>query len=69
MQPTSAKALTAKLLLTVEEAAQLLSIGRTLLYDLVMRGKVDSVKIGNARRIPLAALQAYVESLKQQQAQ
>jgi excisionase family DNA binding protein len=52
MQSTQPKEPPAKLLLTVEEAAQILSVGRTLLYDLVMRGKVGSVKIGNARRIP-----------------
>lgn len=67
MQATQAKELPIKLLLTVEEAAQLLSIGRTLLYDLVLRGKVGSVKIGNARRIPMAVLQTYVENLIQQQ--
>ena len=67
MQALQTKEPLVKLLLTVEEAAQILSVGRTLLYDLVMRGKVGSVKIGNARRIPVIALQAYIESLVQQQ--
>lgn len=56
-----------KLLLTVEEAAKVLSLGRTFFYDLVMRAKVGSVKIGNARRIPMTALQTYVQELVQQQ--
>ena len=68
MDATQGKRPPEKMLLTVEEAAKILSIGRTLLYDLVMRGKVASVKIGNARRIPLSALQAYVDNLTEQQA-
>ncbi len=50
-----------KLLLTVEEAAQALGLGRSLLYDLLARKEIFSVKIGRVRRIPLAALQAFIE--------
>jgi excisionase family DNA binding protein len=49
-----------KLLLTVEEAAEALSLGRTLVYELVMRKKIASIKVGRARRIPVTCLQAYV---------
>jgi excisionase family DNA binding protein len=52
-----------KLLLTVGEAARALSIGRPKMYELIMRGIVLSVKIGASRRIPTAALEAYVEQL------
>ena len=52
-----------KLLLTVDEGAAALGIGRTLFYDLLMRGTIYSVKVGAARRVPLAALQAYVAKL------
>jgi excisionase family DNA binding protein len=52
-----------KLLLTVEEAARQLSIGRPKMWQLVMRGEVLSVKIGASRRIPTTALEAYVERL------
>jgi excisionase family DNA binding protein len=51
---------TIKLLLTVEEAAQALSIGRTLLYDLLMRREIFSVKVGRVRRVPVDALRSYV---------
>ena len=54
---------TPKLLLTVEEAARQLSIGRPKMWQLVMRGEVLSVKIGASRRIPTTALEAYVERL------
>ena len=51
------------LLLTVEEAAQVLRIGRTTMYALVSAGKVRSVCIGRLRRIPYVCLEAYVASL------
>ncbi len=49
-----------KLLLTVEEAAERLSLGRTLVYDLVMRKQITSLKVGRARRIPVTALDEFV---------
>ena len=52
-----------KILLTPEEAAERLSIGRTLVYELIARGAIASVRIGRARRIPVTALERYVEQL------
>jgi excisionase family DNA binding protein len=52
-----------KLLLTPGEAANMLSISRTLLYRLIMHKRIYSVKVGGARRIPLKALMEYVDSL------
>ncbi len=52
-----------KLLLTPEEAAQTLGIGRTKLYELVASGTIASVKIGASRRIPAQALSQFVSSL------
>ncbi len=49
-----------KLLFSMEEAAELMSIGRTVFYDLVMRKEIASVKIGRSRRVPLRALEDYV---------
>lgn len=49
-----------KLLLSVDEAARMLSLGRTLVYDLVMRREIASIKVGRMRRIPVAALQEFV---------
>jgi excisionase family DNA binding protein len=54
---------TPKLLLTPLEAAEALSISRSHLYDLIVRRRIFSVKVGGARRIPLHALQAYVADL------
>ena len=50
-----------KVLLTIDEAAQALSIGRTLLYDLLMRKQIASIKVGRVRRVPMAAIDAYVQ--------
>ena len=49
-----------RILLTVEEAAMTLSMGRTYVYSLVMQGQIPSIKVGRKRRIPLAALYEYV---------
>jgi excisionase family DNA binding protein len=53
-------------LVSVEEAAQRLSIGRTQAYALVRRGELQSVKIGRTRRVVVASLQEYVTKLLQQ---
>lgn len=52
-----------KLLLRVEEVAELLDVGRTRVYDLIRSGELQSVKIGGSRRIPPAALQRYLDRL------
>lgn len=46
-----------KLCLSVDEAAALMSLGRSLVDDLVMRQEIASIKVGRMRRIPVAALQ------------
>ena len=52
-----------KLLLTVEQAAEELSIGRSLMYELVLRRELPSVKIGRCRRISRRDLETFVETL------
>ena len=54
----------APLLLKPEEAADALGIARTRVYQLMRVGELRSVKIGKLRRIPVAALQAYIEELQ-----
>ena len=55
------------LLLTTKEAAKRLSLARSTLYQLLTAGEIESVKIGGCRRIPLDALAAYVQRLRQEQ--
>jgi excisionase family DNA binding protein len=49
-----------RLLVTVEEAAVALGLGRTYTYGLVMCKQIASVKVGRKRRIPLFALEEFV---------
>ena len=52
-----------RLLLRVSEAAVLLGIGRSKAYELVKAGQLPVVRIDRSVRIPLAALQTWVEQL------
>lgn len=52
------------LLLTVEEAARRLGIGRTTCFALIASGELESVKVGSLRRIPADALAVYVARLR-----
>lgn len=45
-----------EILLTVNEAAARLAIGRTSLYELISRRELRTVKIGRARRVPVSAV-------------
>lgn len=52
-----------RLLFTPEEAAAMLGVGRTRVYDLIRTGDLASVKIGRSRRINSRAMGEFVESL------
>jgi excisionase family DNA binding protein len=52
---------TERLALTVEEAAKLLSISRSLAYRWVKDGTLPAIRVGNAVRIPRRALEAWIE--------
>lgn len=56
------------ILLTVEEAARRISIGRTKMFALIGSGEVESVPIGRLRRVPVAALYDYTDRLRQHHA-
>ena len=51
-------------LLTVEEAARRLRIGRTTCYALIRSGELESVPVGRLRRVPSDAPAAYVARLR-----
>lgn len=52
-----------KLLLTAEEAGEVLGLSRTTVYALMATGALRSVKIGGARRVPATVLREYVDRL------
>lgn len=49
------------LLVRIADAARMLSLGRSTIYEMVARGEIPSVKCGAARRIPLAAIYRWIE--------
>lgn len=52
-----------RLLLSVEEAADVLRLGRTRTYDLVMSRKIQSVKVGRRRLVVRSSLDDFVRTL------
>lgn len=51
-----------KLAYTVDEAAKLLSVSRSLLYELIHAGRIQSVKFGRSRRITVEQMHRFLES-------
>jgi excisionase family DNA binding protein len=56
------------ILVSVADAARMLSIGRTAAWELVRKRKIKSVKIGRTRRLPIAAIEEYVQRLMDEDA-
>ena len=54
-----------KLLLTVVEAAHRLGIGRTLMYELLNSGQIESVHVGRLRKVPVEALKRFVAACQE----
>lgn len=58
-----------KLLISTEEAARTLGIGRTRMYELLRTGEVPSIKLGRSRRIRPEDLEEYVQHLTEDRGQ
>jgi excisionase family DNA binding protein len=56
-----------RVLLTVEQAAETIGIGRTTTYSMVKSGELKSVKVGRLRRIPLDEVHALMARLMAEQ--
>jgi len=54
-------------LLTVHEAASVLSIGTSTVNTLIRTGGIGSVKIGSARRVPIEAIDQFLRSTVEDQ--
>ena len=59
--------LSPRLMLTAEQAAEALGIGRTTVFALIKSGELDSVRIGHLRRVPADAIDAYTARLQAEQ--
>ncbi|MFG2992783.1 helix-turn-helix domain-containing protein [Streptomyces sp. NPDC048257] len=55
-----------RVLYKVEAAAELLSLGRSTVYELMATGELPFVKLGRARRIRRADLDAFAAQLQPQ---
>ena len=51
---------TKRLAYSVDEACQALGIGRALVYELIMSGRIHSIKVGSRRLIPASALSDFL---------
>lgn len=51
------------LLVSVDEAAKMLRISRTVAYQLMYKGELQSVKIGRIRRVVVSSIGEYVRRL------
>jgi excisionase family DNA binding protein len=56
-----------RVLLTVEEAAEYLGVGRTLMYRLIKENEVTTVQIGRLRRVPREAIDNYAARILAEQ--
>jgi len=56
------------LLLSVEQCAEMLGVGRTFVYALLAKGRLESLKLGKRRLIPREALEAFIKSERELQA-
>lgn len=56
--------MSSRLLLTVVEAAEVLGIGRSTMYELIRTGQVEVVHLGRCARVPTTALEEFVEHLR-----
>lgn len=52
-----------EVLLTAAEAADVLKIGRSKLYELMARGAINSVKLGRCRRFRRSDLDRFIREL------
>ena len=50
-----------KLLLKPSEVTQILSIGRSLVYELIARKEIPSIRLGRCIRIPSESLQRWLK--------
>ena len=49
------------LLLTIPQAAAVLAVGRTTVYELIAAGDLEAVNIGRSVRVPVEALRLFVD--------
>ena len=56
-----------KLLLKPSEVTQVLGIGRSLVYELIARKEIPSVRLGRCIRVPAESLQRWIRDQENSQ--
>ena len=56
------------ILLSPEQCAELLGLGRTSVFKLLAEGRLESIALGRRRLIPRDALDAFIASERERQA-
>ena len=54
-----------RILLTVEQAAEVLAVGRTTVFHLIRTGQLATVRIGRLRRVSVDALHEFARELQE----
>lgn len=60
---------TRPLLLSPEQAAERLAVGRTTVYALIASGELETVRVGRSRRVVAESTDAFVTKLRAEQGQ
>lgn len=60
--------MTDRLAVTPEEAAEMIGVSRTRIYQLLQRGAIPSLRLGKVRRIRVERIREYLEREEAQQA-
>ena len=55
-----------RVLLTPEEVAEALHVGRCTVYDLLRTNQIQSFKIGKLRRIPVDAVHEFIKRMAEE---
>jgi excisionase family DNA binding protein len=50
-----------RVLLTMDEVASRLAVGRSTVYELAARGELEVVHVGRCARVPVDAIEAFVQ--------
>ena len=56
-----------KLLLKPSEVTQVLGIGRSLVYELIARKEIPSIRLGRCIRVPAESLQRWIRDQENSQ--
>lgn len=66
-EPDGNRIAPAPITVRVPEAARMLGISRSRIYELITSGDIETVKLGRATLVPIAGLHALIERLRREQ--